>query len=265
MLLFGSLVSLAHLSGYLLGFDSYLIRVVLLIAMMMTVGFVSLAERNRLSSELLGIAKTNVAVFRALSVALIVGSLTVGSYASAFSQGTQFEVRTESRNVRLSDGTDRAMLVVPTPSGGFFLVEDVFGTFAAEKLLPGEETRLAAGMELSLPGYAETAVAEDDGTNGWKIRRAWWLAYESRLPGAPREYASLADPSLVERLSPPPVAPTVPEYSPTPAAAPVAMSPVPDPPTAPAASSRPSSATRAIKCADLPDSVRTKFCKSNGR
>ena len=248
VLLFGSLVSLAHLSGYLLGFDSYLVRVVLLIAMMMTAGFVNLAERNRLSSDLLGIARTNVRIFRALSVALIVGSLTVGSYASAFSQGTQFAVRAESRNVRLSDGTDRAVSVVPTPSGGFFLVEDVLGPFAAEKLAPGEEMRLAAGMELSLPGYAESAVAFDDGSVGWKIRRAWWLWYEPRLPGAPKEYTSLADPSLVARLTPPPVVVAAPIVAETPTP-PIVVAP-PSPP-----------APKPIACDDLPDGPRRKYCE----
>lgn len=245
VLLFGSLVSLAHLSGYLLGFDSYLVRVVLLIGMMMTMGFVNLAERNRLSSELLGIARSNVRVFRALSVALIAGSLTVGSYASAFAQGTRFPVRMESRSVRLADGTDRAVGVIPTPSGGFFLVEDVFGPFVAEKLRPGEELRLAAGMELSLPGYSESPSAFDDGTAGWKIRRAWWLGYETVVPGAPVEYDSLSDPSLVSRLTPIPVA-----------VAPIAETPAPPQAVAPA----PSPSPRPVACDDLPETFRRKYC-----
>lgn len=251
VLLFGSLVSLAHLSGYLLGFDSYLIRVVLLIAMMMTAGFANLAERNRLSHELLGIAGTNVRIFRALSLLLIVGSLTVGSYLSAFAQGTQFAVRAESRDVRLSDGTDLAVRVIPTPSGGFFLVEDVLGPFAAEKLVPGEEMRLAGGTELSLPGYVESPVAFDGGAVGWKIRRAWWLGYETRAANAPVEYGSLEDAALVARLSPVPrEPPEVPRVVESKIVAPVVAS---QPPIAP----------KPVACADLPDGIRDKHCKKD--
>lgn len=250
VLLFGALASLAHLAGYLLGFDSYLIRVVLFIGMMMAAGLVDLGERHRLAHELYEMARANVRMFRALSILLIAGSLTLGSYMSAFSQGTSFAVRAETGVVSLTDGTTRPVVVVVMPSGGFFLLEDVLGAFASGAVVPGEEIVLPAGTELSLPGYSKVSLPRESGAIGWKIRRAWWLGHEVGAKGAPVEYSSLSDPALVTRLSPKPA--VVEPAAKVPAPAPVTPAPVSPTPNARTPNS--------IACADLSEDLREKFC-----
>lgn len=245
VLLSGALVSLAHLSGELFGFDTYLVRVALFIGMMMVAGFVNLAERHRLASELFESAVFGVRFFRTTSFLLIIGSLTVGSYWSALFARVQFPVRMETRDVRLADGTNRPVHLLPTPSGAFFLIEDVFGPFAEERLLSGEDIRLGAGMVLDLPGYLEVPVAFDDGAVGWKIRKVWWKWYETRAENAPFEYSSLSDAWLIERLTPP--VPPPPPVEPAPAPPPLSTA---------------SAAPRPIACADLPPEFRARHCRT---
>ena len=139
------------------------------------------------------------------AVLILVGAVGLyGAYLLTDTSGVSFAVRSESAVVRQADETDRTVAVIPTPGGGFFLVDDVFGPHLAPALVPGKPIGLSSGAKLRLPGYQSVSVLLDNGSFGWRIRPAWWLRWESFADGVPVEYGSLADESLVRHLTPPP-------------------------------------------------------------